>query len=133
MSRGLRNNNPGNIRRSGVRYQGEVESADTDFKRFATPAWGYRAVFMLLHTYAIRHRLNTIRTMIYRYAPPSENQTDKYVEFVASRSGIGADERLDTLSRTQMIPVVSALSRMENGVDALAEDVEAGWALFRKD
>ena len=133
MSRGLKNNNPGNIRLSGVKYRGEVPSADPAFKQFAAMAWGYRAVFMLLYTYQMKHGLNTVRQMISRYAPPSENHTDAYVEFVACHSGIGADEKIDTLSRTQMIPVVCAVSRMENGVPAVVVDVEAGWTLFRED
>ena len=61
MSRGLANNNPGNIRRSKVRYKGEVQpSRDPSFKQFESPAWGYRAVFMLLHTYRVRHGLRII-------------------------------------------------------------------------
>ena len=73
MSRGLANNNPGNIRRSKVRYKGEVQpSRDPSFKQFESLAWGYRAVFMLLHTYRVRHGLRTIREMISRWAPPSE-------------------------------------------------------------
>lgn len=132
MSRGLRNNNPGNIRLSATRYKGEVESADRAFKSFETAAWGYRAIFMLLHTYQVRHRLNTLRQMIGRYAPPSENDTDAYLEFVTRRTGIAADERVDTLSRLHMVPVAGAISRMENGVEAVMDDVEAGWTLFRE-
>lgn len=133
MGRGLRNNNPGNIRLSPVRYLGETASTDPAFKQFETPAWGYRAVFMLLHTYQVRYGLHTVRQMITRYAPPSENRTDTYVGFVAARAGVGAGERIDTLSRTQMVPVVAAISRMENGADAIMVDVEAGWTLFREE
>ncbi|WP_454903149.1 structural protein P5 [Alistipes communis] len=50
MPRGLRNRNPGNIRRSAVRYKGETKSDDAAFKAFASTAWGYRAMFVLLHT-----------------------------------------------------------------------------------
>ena len=55
MSRGLRNRNPGNIRRSGVRYKGEVRpSTDPAFKQFGSMALGYRAIFVLLDTYRRR-------------------------------------------------------------------------------
>lgn len=77
MSRGLRNNNPGNIRRSRVRYQGEVRpSRDADFKEFETMAYGYRAMFVLLDTYSSRYGLHTIRSMLNRYAPPEENDRE---------------------------------------------------------
>ena len=38
LPRGLRNRNPGNIRRSAVRYKGETESDDAAFKAFASTA-----------------------------------------------------------------------------------------------
>ena len=83
LPRGLRNRNPGNIRRSAVRYKGETESDDAAFKTFASTAWGYRAMFVLLHTYRVRHRIATLRGMIARWAPPSENDTDAYLTFHA--------------------------------------------------
>ena len=77
MSRGLSNCNPGNIRQSKVRYKGEVQpSRDPAFKQFESLAWGYRAVFVLLHTYRVRHGLRTVRGMISRWAPPVENLTE---------------------------------------------------------
>ena len=69
MSRGLKNCNPGNIRRSRGRYKGEVvPSRDPAFKQFESLAWGYRAIFVLLHTYRTRHGLRTIAEMIARWA-----------------------------------------------------------------
>ena len=83
MSRGLSNRNPGNIRQSAVRYKGEVRpSRDPAFKQFESMPWGYRAIFVLLDTYRIRHGLDTIRGMISRWAPPSENRTEIYIRAV---------------------------------------------------
>ena len=131
MSRGLRNNNPGNIRRSRVRYKGEVRpSRDPDFKEFSTMAYGYRAVFVLLDTYRSCYGLNTIRQMLNRYAPPTENFTEGYVRFVADYSGVMPDEIIDTRSEKDMIPIVAAMSKIENGVAANIADVERGWELF---
>lgn len=131
MSRGLRNNNPGNIRRSRVRYKGEVRpSRDPDFKEFSTMAYGYRAVFVLLDTYRSRYGLATIRQMLNRYAPPTENFTEGYVRFVADYSGVMPDEVVDTRSEKDMIPIVAAMSKIENGVAANIADVERGWELF---
>lgn len=131
MSRGLRNNNPGNIRRSRVCYKGEVRpSRDPDFKEFSTMAYGYRAVFVLLDTYRSRYGLATIRQMLNRYAPPTENFTEGYVRFVADYSGVMPDEVVDTRSEKDMIPIVAAMSKIENGVAANIADVERGWELF---
>ena len=117
MSRGIANRNPGNIRRSRVRYRGEVRpSRDPDFKQFESMEWGYRAMFVLLDGYARRHGRNTIRTMIERYAPSCENNTRAYISTVAALSGIGCDDVLDTRSMEMMTAVVAAMSRVENGM-----------------
>lgn len=131
MSRGLRNRNPGNIRRSGVRYKGEVRpSTDPQFKQFGSMALGYRAIFVLLDTYRIRYGLDTVRTMISRWAPPSENDTAAYIDAVCRRTGLAPDRPIDTRDRATMVPLAAAISRVENGTDAVAEEVEAGWELF---
>lgn len=130
MSRGIRNNNPGNIRRSRVHYRGECHpSTDASFKQFESMAWGYRAMFVLLDTYRKRYGLRTLRDMIMRYAPPEENHTALYIEAVSDMTGIRPDELLDTRSRKVMIPIVSAMSRVENGCAARLHEVEQGFDL----
>lgn len=132
MSRGLANCNPGNIRRSTVNYKGEVHpSRDPAFKQFESLAWGYRAIFVLLHTYRVRHGLDTIRGMISRWAPPSENHTEAYIRSVALAVGVADDAKIDTLDRATMLRMAAAISRVENGLRADMEEVENGWELFQ--
>ena len=133
MSRGLRNCNPGNIRKSRVKYEGEVvPSRDTEFKEFRSMAYGYRAMFVLLDSYRSKYGLCTIRQMLGRYAPPSENFTEGYVRFVSSRTGIAPDEIVNTRAARDLIPIVAAMSQIENGVPAIISDIEEGWSLFSK-
>lgn len=134
LSRGLRNLNPGNIRHSKVRYRDEVRpSRDAEFREFRTIEAGYRAMFVLLHTYRLKHGCTTLREMISRYAPPSENNTSAYIRRVASQSGIDPDSPIDTLDGEQMRPIVEAMSAVENGVKAVASQVEGGWRSFVAD
>lgn len=134
MSRGLQNCNPGNIRQSKVRYKGEVRpSRDPAFKQFESLAWGYRAIFVLLDTYRIRYGLDTIRGMISRWAPPSENHTETYIRAVADAVGIPDGQPLDTRDRTTMLRMAAAISRVENGAAADMGEVELGWELFVRD
>ena len=134
MSRGLANCNPGNIRQSKVRYKGEVRpSRDPAFKQFESLAWGYRAIFVLLHTYRVRHGLRSIREMISRWAPPSENRTEAYIRAVSADTGIGPDEALETLDPATMVPVAASISRVENGVADLALHEDQHHFLFRLD
>jgi len=131
VSRGLRNCNPGNIRRSNTKYQGEkTPSTDSAFKQFESLEWGYRAVFMLLHTYRVRGYGDTIAKMISRYAPPSENNTEAYISRLCRATGFERDMPLDTLNAEQMVPVVCAISAVENGVEADWQCVTRGWEKF---
>ena len=131
MSRGLRNNNPGNIRLGSFRYKGEkAESSDTAFRQFESIEWGYRAMFVLLHTYAKKHGCHTLRQMIYRYAPPIENHTENYIRRVAHATHLSPDEKISTTDGATMMAVVAAMSEVENGVKADMAEVWRGWELF---
>lgn len=132
MSRGLYNCNPGNIRISKTKYLGEITpSQDKAFKQFESMAWGYRAMFVLLDSYR-RNGYCTLRQMINRYAPPVENRTDTYIRFVVEKARVFADVEIDTQDPAEMIPIVSAMSQMENGVPADHQEVREGWELFVK-
>ena len=134
MSRGLRNNNPGNIRLGSFRYKGEkAESGDSAFRQFESIEWGYRAMFVLLHTYATKRGCHTLRTMIERYAPPTENLTENYIRRVAHATHLSPDESISTLDGAVMTAVVAAMSEVENGVKADMAAIWRGWELFISD
>lgn len=131
LPRGLRNNNPGNIRINSDLFQGEIRpSKDKSFKQFETMAYGYRAVFRILRNYYNNYKLDTIRKMIGRYAPSSENDTDAYVKAVSGYAGIPADDPININDREQMIRIVAGMSKVENGREADMSDVIAGWNLL---
>jgi len=92
--RNVRNNNPGNIRKSKDAWQGKTGN-DGAFVTFDTPQNGVRALTKLLYNYQKKYNLNTITGIITRWAPPSENDTASYIALVASKTGIGADEEIN--------------------------------------
>lgn len=130
LPRGLRNNNPGNIRRNNDVFQGEVNpSRDKEFKQFTNMANGYRAVFRILSNYYRNYHLKTIRKMIGRWAPENENNTEAYIKAVSKYAGIGPDDTI-SFDREQMIRIVAGMSRVENGREADMSEVIAGWNLL---
>lgn len=134
MSRGLRNNNPGNIRLGTFKYKGEKSgSSDMSFRQFESMDWGYRAIFVLLHTYATKWGCHTLRQMINRYAPPIENHTENYIRRVAYATHLSPDEEISTTDAATMVAVVAAMSEVENGVNADMLEVWRGWELFIMD
>ena len=113
VPRGIRNNNPGNIRAFGIAWQGQTGS-DGEYAIFSAPVWGIRAMALNLKTYFSRYNLNTIRTIINRWAPPTENLTDKYASSVSQRTGLGLDEKLDY--NRDVSALIDAIIYHENGV-----------------
>lgn len=131
MTRGLRNNNPGNLRRSADRWQGLASvQSDPDFFTFKEMKWGYRALLRTLQNYQIRHACMTVRDFISRYAPPSENNTEGYIKTVLQRTGWAADHIVDIYNEDEMAALAAAISYVENGTPAVEQDIRNGWALL---
>lgn len=123
-SRGIRNCNPGNIdRHSGVRWQGQAadQSADRRFVVFDAPKWGIRAIARVLITYqdarqaADGSKIDTIREIVARWAPPVENDTGAYAAHVAALTRIGVDQKIDVYDHATMKALVAAIIAHENG------------------
>lgn len=115
LPRGLRNFNPGNIRH-GQPWQGRAaEQPDPAFVTFESYAWGIRAMAKTLITYQDTYGLNTVRGIIGRWAPPTENDTAAYVAAVAAQVGVAADQPIDVQDYAVLRPLVEAIARHENG------------------
>jgi len=126
--RGLRNNNPLNIRHNADVFQGETKGNDTSFKTFTSMPYGYRAAFVTLATYNARG-WNTIETIISRWAPPIENDTEKYIANVEKWSGVPRNKILTAANGADYIMIVAAMCYMENGKNADISEVKAGFNL----
>lgn len=132
LPRGLRNRNPLNIRRTNQLWQGldEVQT-DREFFRFRTMAWGYRAAFVVIRTYVLRRGVNTLVGVVKRWAPDADgNDSDLYLARVMVLTGMDRETRIDPYDAEQMVPLVAAMSRVENGRPAVLAEVLAGWALY---
>lgn len=132
--RGLRNNNPGNIRNSDATdWKGEVnlsDKKDNAFEEFETMAHGYRALIKLLQNYRQYHRCLTISDFINRWAPRTENNTSAYIHTVCRHMGMKPNDIPDVNDKRTMIEFASAISLVENGVSAIRSEVEAGWEML---
>lgn len=116
LPRGIRNHNPGNIRRNGDPWQGLAErQGDVEFFTFKDPIYGIRALARTLIAYQDKHGLRSIRQIISRWAPPVENNTNAYVRTVASNTGLDADQILDMHRFDHLLPLAKAIIRHENG------------------
>lgn len=121
-TRGERNNNPGNIRQSSVNWLGKTTGTDSAFETFTTPESGIRALALLLKGYQNRLGLRTVRQIISRYAPASENNTTAYISAVAAEVGVSPDELLNLNDAGTLQRLVTAIIRHENGRVVYAQD-----------
>jgi hypothetical protein len=124
--RGIRNNNPLNIRHSPSRWQGmAVEQTDPSFVQFRSMAYGYRAACKLLQSYWQRFRKEgkpfTVRTIISRWAPPEDNNdTESYIRSVLLIGGLGGQEILfppdNPLGYERLERLLIAMTCVESGI-----------------
>lgn len=130
-ARGLRNNNPLNIRLSATRWRGEVyPSWDKSFCQFESMAYGYRAGLKLLQNYRKLNGCRTIADFINRWASPVENNTSGYISRVCGEMQVPSIYVPDVNDRATMCAFAAAMSQVENGVPAVMADVLAGWNLL---
>ncbi len=140
--RGIRNNNPLNIRRGGSAWVGlKKRQTDKDFCQFVTIDYGYRAAFKLMQTYFEKYGVRSMADLIGRWAPPAENRTAEYVATVLydiGRQGYDYDSRqpLPTPARDKSLwcAIARAMLRQECGAAAAAspyapDDISRGYDL----
>ena len=121
-AKGLRNNNPGNIRLSADRWQGLASpQTDPEFFQFESPLWGIRALARTLKTYIERHGIRTVAGIISRWAPPIENDTAAYIAAVSARTNLDPNERVDYARDVGAL--VHAIITQENGFNPYPADL----------
>ena len=130
--RGIRNNNPLNIR-IGNRWLGEVQyPTDTEFEQFREMEWGVRAAFIILRNYMKRYNLRTIPEIVTRWAPKSENDTLNYIKQVSKNSGYDTSYRFEWSNAREMCALFQAMCIVENGEPIPIQKIAEGYELAFK-
>lgn len=122
-TRGLRNNNPGNIKKTSDMWLGlSANQTDDTFFQFKSATYGIRAIMVLLRNYFNKYGLNTIRAIIGRWAPTLENDTNAYTYFVANKLDMNNDETIWQIEPI-LIDFTKAIVKYENGIDPYPDSV----------
>lgn len=128
-TRGVRNNNPGNIDYVPAnKWRGQLPpnpALEKRFARFDTPENGIRALGKLIRTYQNKHGLKSVEQIIGRWAPSTENNTRSYVEAVAKGIGVTPWANIDVNRASMLRPLVEAIIHHENAGFAYPEAVLA--------
>lgn len=119
--RGIRNNNPGNLKRTGDQWQGlRPVQTDKTFYQFVSVEYGIRAMAKVLLNYQRLYGLDSIEKIIARWAPPSENDTKAYVASVAQKMGFNPEDRFSVAYYLE--PLVKAIIKHENGIQPYSDE-----------
>lgn len=135
VPRGIRNNNPLNIRK-GNNWKGEVAvSNDGEFEQFVSMQWGVRAGFKILRNYMTGYggrvkALTNVHDIIHRWAPPSENNCRAYIDSVCRFSGLHEFERLQFSERNKMLALVDGMIRVECGQPVSLDIIASAYDLI---
>ena len=113
--RGIRNNNPGNIRISQADWRGKVkDNTDGAFEQFVDPKWGIRAIHKILLSYNKRG-IDTVQEIIETWAPPIENQTQFYVAHVAYVLDVRKTTPVNIWNPDVAVALIKTIIEHENG------------------
>lgn len=135
VPRGIRNNNPLNIRK-GSTWKGErPNQSDPAFEEFTSMEYGIRAAFKLMRNHitgfsGTRKKMNTIRKLISVWAPPSENATAHYADLVAASVERSPYDLIDPNDRKLMCAIARAMAWVETGVWLDEQIFESAWDLL---
>ena len=133
--RGIRNNNPLNIRK-GNNWQGErLVQSDPAFEEFESMQMGIRAAFKILRNYMTGRDghykpCDTISKIISRWAPESENATKSYINTVSKVTGINPFQRIYFNDRQTMVSLVDAMIYVECGIHIDRSVIQSGYDLL---
>lgn len=115
-SRGLRNNNPGNLRSAP-----NTIGNDGDFSMFPSARDGNAAMARQLMLYGDRGN-NTLNGIIHTYAPANENNTQAYINAVAKQTGFDPRARIDLNSPETLNKLMAAMIQHENGSQPFSKE-----------
>lgn len=126
LPRGVRNNNPGNLNYAGQAGATKEDGPNGRFAKFSTMEEGVGALAKQIKRYEARGD-DTLRAIINKYAPSSENDTQAYLGAMSKQLGVGYDQKLDPNDNAQLMALVKGIISHENGAGYVSNDqISAG-------
>lgn len=120
ISRGFRNNNPGNLIITNSNWIGKVprsQNTDGRFEQFTSMFWGIRAMLIDIIGDIVKDGLDTLNKLIPEYAPSFENNTQAYIKRVSQATGLQPNQNIP-LDKEMLRKLIKAKIEVENGVEA---------------
>jgi hypothetical protein len=125
LPRGLRNNNPGNLRISNIKWQGKVPNnlnTDKAFEQFSSLHYGIRAMLTDVANDITIKKFNTLTKLINSYAPPTENDTVNYINFVSKQTNLQPNQTIN-ITPDILSKIVKSKILIENGANVINKNL----------
>lgn len=135
LARGLRNNNPLNIRKSSNNWLGKVtQNTDGCFEQFTTIEYGLRAAFLNIRTIVRRRQAQnmttTVAQLVRTWAPASDgNNEAAYCHTIFENSGIRSSAEVDIANKDFMCRLVLAMCCVEVGSEIPLKTIAVAYCL----
>lgn len=128
-NRNFRNNNLGNLvyaNQEGASLEAANSKGEQRFAKFNTPEEGIRGLANQVSSYyegtskaAGYEKLQTVSSIISKWAPPNENNTNQYIKNVCDYLGVSPNEKIDASDPEVMTRLVRAIATKEGGNPAV--------------
>ena len=119
---GQRINNPFNIRQYNQGFVGETGTED-GFISFEDPMYGVRAADRVLTTYGRDRDIGSIRGLVSRFAPPSENETQSYIDYISGQLGIDPDAEIDLSDPAMRSRILAPMAKIESRTEYTPDQI----------
>ena len=130
--RGIRNNNPGNLIFTNIKWNGKLpkeQNKDRRFEMFIAPVYGVRAMIKDLK-HDIEKGKNTVPLLVEEYAPRFENNTDNYINTVCADLRVSKTAKLLPTKNTLRLLILS-MTKVETGGNYVSNDLfEQAYAII---
>jgi hypothetical protein len=121
LPRGIRNNNPGNLR-GNAEWKGKTGADEGGYLTFESPQSGLRAMAVNLLVQQNKHGLNTVQDIVTKYAPPSENDTASYIKQVSQALGVQPTQRVNLSDPATLNALMAVMIKQENGMQPFSPE-----------
>ena len=106
------------------------EQTDREFIVFKSLEYGIRAAIKLIRRYVLHYSCDSVRKIIYRWAPPCENDTESYIAYVTTKVGIMESEHIKHNEMRKICKIISAMAQVESQMKIPTEDIQDVWMKY---
>lgn len=125
-------NNPLNIRYTSSNQWNGLCGSSNGFCEFQSLGYGLRAAIIIINSYKSLYNIDTIEDIIYKWAPPSENNSSGYVSFVCDQMNCCKSQKINVFKPITLFELFKAMCKMESNFYLSISEFDLAYSYFIK-